>query len=72
LTVIPQKHHVGFYYMPVYVEQGMKADLSEPMAKMLKGKSCFHMKAPLSPEIAAEVEALIHAGVALYEKKGWV
>ncbi|MEO1441278.1 MAG: hypothetical protein AAFV33_12820, partial [Chloroflexota bacterium] len=72
ITVIPQKHHVGFYYMPVYIEESMKATLSEPMAKMLKGKSCFHVKAPLSPAIESEIETLIQAGVTLYEQKGWV
>jgi hypothetical protein len=71
LSVIPQKNHVGFYFMPVYIEPSMRDDLSPTLNKMLKGKNCFHYKQPLTDELAAEVATLIQAGVKLYGDKGW-
>lgn len=72
LSVIIQKQHVGFYFMPVYIEEGIRASLSPELNKMLKGKSCFHCKAPLTSEYESEIAALIRLGVELYERKRWV
>lgn len=72
LSIINQKHHVGFYFMPVYVDERLQAELSPTLAKMLKGKSCFHCKQTLSPELHAEIAALIDSGVDLYRRREWV
>ena len=43
-SLILQKDFVGFYYMPVYMEPGVKKKLAPELVKLLKGKSCFHVK----------------------------
>jgi hypothetical protein len=72
LSVIIQKRHIGFYFMPVYINPEMKATLPDDMNTMLKGKSCFHVKKELSPEKADKFVNLIQQGVALYREKAWI
>jgi len=72
LSIIIQKNHVGFYFIPVYMDEGLRAGLSDTLAKMLKGKSCFHCKQELPPELADELTGLIHAGVDLYRHNEWI
>jgi hypothetical protein len=72
LSVIIQKRHVGFYFMPVYLSETLKDSLPDDLDAMLKGKSCFHMKAELSDEQKARLADLIEQGVALYREKAWV
>ncbi len=72
LSVIIQKRHIGFYFMPVYVSNALKATLSDEMDAMLKGKSCFHVKAELFDNQKATFASLIQQGVALYQENAWV
>lgn len=72
LSVIVQKRHVGFYFMPVYISDTLKATLPDDLAAMLKGKSCFHVKTELSADQAAHLTRLIQQGIALYREKAWV
>lgn len=72
LSVIPQKQHVGFYFMPVYVDDGVRTSLAPELEKMLKGKSCFHCEQPLDAEREAELAALVRRGVDLYQQKKWI
>ena len=72
LSVIVQKNHIGFYFMPVYVEPQMRESLSQPLDKMLKGKSCFIVKRELTPEMKDEVASLVRTGVALYQEREWI
>jgi hypothetical protein len=70
--VIIQKQHIGFYAMPVYVEPELLEDVPPDVAKMLKGKSCFHVKRELDTEIEQAFVDLIQAGVELYRQKDWL
>lgn len=72
LSVIIQKQHIGFYFMPVYIEPEMKEDLPDDLAKMLKGKSCFHIKGMLDEDKEQKFRALIRDGVARYRANDWV
>jgi hypothetical protein len=72
LSVIIQKHHIGFYFMPVYVKPELRNELSDPLDKLLKGKSCFIVKRELSPEIESEVAELVRKGVQLYQEREWI
>ncbi len=54
--LIIQKGYVGFYYMPVYAETGLKTGFAPELLKLLKGKSCFHIKR-LGPELLAQIAA---------------
>ncbi|WKZ24003.1 MAG: DUF1801 domain-containing protein [Candidatus Dojkabacteria bacterium] len=70
-SVMLQKDYVGLYYMPVYTEPDMKKLFSPELLKLLKGKSCFHIK-QLSPELEQEIQAALDAGLELYKTNKWV
>ncbi|WP_449440512.1 hypothetical protein [Pedobacter steynii] len=61
-SVIIQKGHVGFYYMPVYTEPEMKKIFNPELLKLLKGKSCFHIK-KLDDTLMLQIEDALAAGV---------
>ena len=65
------KGHVGFYFMPVYVEGDMKSIFDENLLKLLKGKSCFHIK-KLDELLMGQIEDALAEGFRLYKEKGWV
>jgi hypothetical protein len=66
-----QKSYVGFYFMPVYAEPEMKGVFAPGLLKLLKGKSCFHVR-QVTPELRADIEAALAAGFRLYRERGWV
>lgn len=70
-SVILQKNYVGFYYMPVYTEPEMKKLFSPELLKLLKGKSCFHIK-QLTPELEQDIQNALDKGLELYKKHRWV
>lgn len=70
-SVAIQKGHVGFYYMPVYAEPDMKKIFDPNLLKLLKGKSCFHIK-KLDDTLMSQIEDALAAGFRLYKEKGWV
>lgn len=70
-SIIIQKGHVGFYYMPVYTEPDMKKIFRPDLLKLLKGKSCFHIK-KLDDVLMLQIEDALAAGFKLYKEKGWV
>jgi hypothetical protein len=65
------KAFVGFYYMPIYADAGLKSVLQPELLAMLKGKSCFHIKT-LTPEVLEQIREALKVGFALYQKRGWV
>jgi len=70
-SVMIQKGHVGFYYMPVYAEPDMKKIFHPNLLKLLKGKSCFHIL-KLDDALMSEIEDALAAGFKLYKERGWV
>ncbi|MGF1924121.1 MAG: DUF1801 domain-containing protein [Bacteroidia bacterium] len=66
-----RKDYVGFYYMPVYAEPEMKAIFHPALLKLLKGKSCFHIK-KLDDPLLQQISEALAAGFNLYKQKGWV
>jgi hypothetical protein len=69
--LIIQKGYVGFYFMPMYAEADLKAVFAPELLKLLKGKSCFHIK-KLTPELQGQVESALQIGFAAYQQRGWV
>jgi hypothetical protein len=69
--LIKQKDYVGFYYMPVYAEPERKKLFAPELLKLLKGKSCFHVKR-LDDELAGQIREALAEGRRLYESRGWV
>lgn len=70
-AVMIHKGHVGFYYMPVYEEPDMKKVFDPALLKLLKGKSCFHIK-KLDDVLLTHIETALAEGYRLYKEKGWV
>ncbi|MHA1308884.1 MAG: DUF1801 domain-containing protein [Candidatus Heimdallarchaeota archaeon] len=70
-SLIIQSNYVGFYYMPIYVEKNLKELLDPELLKLLKGKSCFHIK-KLDDNLEAQIEKALAIGFELYKEKGWI
>ena len=43
-SIILQKSYVGFYFTPIYMNPTLKNKLSPSLNRLLRGKSCFHIK----------------------------
>jgi hypothetical protein len=69
--LIIQKSYVGFYFMPVYTEAEAKALIPAELLRLLKGKSCFHIKT-LTPGLLSQIEDTLQEGYEIYRKRGWV
>jgi hypothetical protein len=69
--LIIQKSYVGFYYMPVYVSAEAKRAIPEELLRLLKGKSCFHIK-QLDQVVLEQIRAALKYGFESYQERGWV
>ena len=70
-SLIIQSGYVGFYYMPIYTDTSLK-DVFEPeLLKLLKGKSCFHIK-KLDERLESQIEKALKIGYELYKERGWI
>ncbi|MBM4176821.1 MAG: DUF1801 domain-containing protein [Ignavibacteria bacterium] len=69
--LIIQSKYVGFYYMPVYVDTSLKEVFKPELLKLLKGKSCFHIKS-LDDKLEKQIDFALKKGYAMYKKRGWV
>lgn len=72
VSILVQKGYVGFYYMPIYTHpQEIRSMLSPALLRLLKGKSCFHIKRT-DPLILDDVRKALQIGHELWEKDGWL
>ncbi len=69
--LIIQSKYVGFYYMPVYVDTSLKKVFKPELLKLLKGKSCFHIKS-LDGKLEKQIDSALKKGYAMYKKRGWI
>lgn len=69
--LIVQKDYVGLYYMPIYAETKLTKVFSPRFLKLLKGKSCFHVKT-LEGGLYDDAVAALKTGHDLYVQRGWV
>jgi hypothetical protein len=69
--LIIQSSYVGFYFMPIYTDTKLKDVFGDNLLKLLKGKSCFHIK-KLTPELESEIKQALELGFKLYKKRRWV
>jgi hypothetical protein len=69
--LIVQKTYVGFYYMPVYAEPERKKLFAPQLLNLLKGKSCFYVKA-LDNELEGQIRDALAEGRRLYAERGWI
>ena len=70
-SLVIQKDYVGFYFMPIYAETDLKTVFKPELLRLLKGKSCFHIK-KLDDELLRQIEAAVKIGYELYQERGWV
>jgi len=66
--LIIQSSYVGFYYEE---PEKMKELFNPELLKLLKGKSCFHIK-KLNEGLEKEIEYALEKGYELYKERGWV
>ena len=69
--LIIQKSYVGLYYMPVYAEPEVKNLFKPELLRLLKGKSCFHIK-KLTPDLMHQIDDALETGYRMYQERGWI
>lgn len=70
-SAIIQSSYVGFYFMPAYVENQMKLVFEPELLKLLKGKSCFHIR-KMDDKLEGMIAKALEEGFRLYVERGWV
>lgn len=70
-AVIIQGNYVGLYLMHVYVKPERLNNIAPELKKLLKGKSCFHIKT-LDNNLIKQVEAAVKDGIECYKKLGFI
>lgn len=68
-SIMPKTKDVRFYFYPAYTHPDEFTDLSEPLKKMKKGKSCFHVKY-LDAELEKEIDEMIAKAITVYQQDG--
>lgn len=69
--LIIQSKYAGLYYMPIYTDTSLKDVFKPELLKLLKGKSCFHIK-QLDAGLEKQIEEALEKGYELYKKRGWI
>ena len=70
-SVVPKPKDIRLYFFPIYTHKDAIGSLSEDLSKMLKGKSCFHIKR-LDDTLIQEISTMISKGVSTYQAAGWL
>ena len=70
-AVILQKGYVGFYFVCIYGNDEVRKQLSPAFLKLLKGKSCFHVK-KLDDGLRQDIETALQLGTKAYKARGWL
>ncbi|MFI5187955.1 MAG: hypothetical protein ACHQF0_14590 [Chitinophagales bacterium] len=70
-SALVQKGYVGFYYMPVYGDNGVKKMIRPELLKCLKGKACFHIK-KFDKEIFSQIQDALKTGYDCWHKRDWI
>ena len=70
-AVILQKGYVGLYLMCIYMNDAAKKKIAPALLKLLKGKTCFHVK-KLDDGLRGDIEAALEMGTKAYRERGWL
>ena len=62
---------VGFYLMTIYAQPGLVQKLGSELRKLLKGKSCFHIK-KITPELLDQIKEAMETGIEGYRKLNFI
>jgi hypothetical protein len=69
-SLVMQKGYVGFYFMPIYMNPVLQRKLSPALMKLLKGKSCFHIKS-LDASLLDDIDTALLLGAKSFRDRGW-
>ncbi|MCG8514159.1 MAG: hypothetical protein MI740_08460 [Halanaerobiales bacterium] len=70
-SVIIRKHHVGFYFFPIYTHRENFSHTPEHLMKLLKGKSCFHLK-KYDDAVFEAIDQILVKGFGIYKEDDWL
>jgi len=65
------KSAVVIHYLPLYVDPDLKKRIDPDLVKLLKGKSCFHIK-KLDDTLKKSITSSFKIGVDFFRKKNWI
>jgi len=66
-SIMPKPKDVRFYFFPLYTHVD-RFELSPDLQKMLKGKTCFHIK-HLNEDLKTEIRSMIETGVKIFQEQ---
>ena len=69
--LVIQRNYVGFYYMPVYVDEQLKSVFEPELLNLLNGKSCFHVR-KMDDSLSQQIADALQKGYNLYLDRGWI
>lgn len=69
-STVRKPKDIRLYFFPIYTDPDLYS-LSADLNKMLKGKSCFHIK-KLDEALKAELSDMMERGKKRYEEKGHI
>jgi hypothetical protein len=67
----PQKDSISFHYLPLYMNPALKSKLPPALTKLLKSKTCFHIKS-LDSTLAEHINTAIEEATSFYRSRGWL
>ena len=70
-SVVPKPKDIRLYFFPIYTHVDAFKDISPALRKMLKGKSCFHIK-NLDEDLKVEIMKMIQLGIKVFQKDGLI
>lgn len=70
-SIMPKPKDVRFYFFPIYTHVDEYEWVPDSVRKMLKGKSCFHIKS-LDSDSEKAIKKMVKNGVKLYKKDGLI
>ena len=69
--LIIQTGYVGLYFVPIYTTSGLREFIKPELLKLLKGKSCFHVK-KIDADLTTQIEEFLRIGFNIYKENGWI
>lgn len=63
--------YIGFYFMPIYIEPAISEKIENNLLKLLKGKSCFHIKS-IDQLLIKQITHALKVGYDYYLEKKFV
>jgi hypothetical protein len=66
------KAYVSYHFMPIYMNEPLKATISPALRKRMQGKACFNFKDVPDAALLEELRTLTDAGFRNFEAAGYI